>query len=401
VWDKFSAAEVERRYALARGLMREQGLSALVVFGNSGVNRGNMANPFWLSNHLDLHHCYLVVPLDETAETALYTGLTNHVPNAREVSDVPIVEWGGYDPAAQVAGRLREVGVEQGRVGLVGVNATFAMGMPYAHHARLREELPGLELVDVTAQYARLRLLKSEEEVEWLRRGAELTDRAIVALAEGARPGMTEMELVALAEVAYRPDGGMPRIMFLRSMSMDDPTGCVPAQNPSARRLEAGDVIITEFSASYWGYTGQIQRVVFVDAEPTEDWKRLFEVALEAYERIAAVIRPGATEADTIRAGSVIGEAGYRIYDDLVHGYGVDIMPPIVDRSCVEYWPWDDARPAPPGRTFEEGMAVVIQPNPVTPDEQMGLQLGELTVVRANGVESLHAVPFEPLVAAP
>ncbi len=399
MWDRFSPSEMERRYALARDLMRELELEALVVFGNSGVARGNMANPFWLTNHLDLHHCYVVVPLDESEETALYTGLTNHVPNAREVSDVPVIEWGGYDPAARVAERLRTVGAAQGRVGLVGVNATFSMGMPYAHHARLREELPDLELADATAPYAALRLVKSNEEIEWLRRAAALTDKAVVALAEGARPGMTDVELVALAEAAYRPDGGMPRIMFLRSMAMDDPSGCLPAQNASRRRLEAGDAVITEFSASYWGYTGQIQRVLFVEAEPTAEWRRMFAAALAAYERIASAIRPGATEADVIRAGSVIGEAGYSIYDDLVHGYGVDIMPPVVDRSCVRHWPWDDARPAPRGRVFEEGMAVVIQPNPVTPDERMGLQLGDLNVVRADGVESLHAVPFEPLIA--
>jgi Xaa-Pro aminopeptidase len=126
----------------------------------------------------------------------------------------------------------------------------------------------------------------------------------------------------------------------------------------------------------------------------------MFDVALEAYERIVDVLRPGTTEAEVIRAGSVIGEAGYAIYDDLVHGYGVDIMPPIVDRSCVQWWPWDEARPAPEGRTFEQGMAVVVQPNPITPDERMGLQLGQLTVVRADGAESLHSLPFEPLVAA-
>jgi Xaa-Pro aminopeptidase len=400
MWDRFSGAELARRYGLTRDLMREHELSALVVFGNSGVNRANMANPFWLSNHLDLHHCYLVVPLDEDEETALYTGLTNHVPNARETSDVPIVEWGGYAPAERVAGRLRAIGVTEGRAGLVGVNATFSMGMPFGHHARLREELPALELVDVTLPYARLRLVKSDEEVEWLRKAAELTDRAIVALAEGARPGMSDVELVALAEAAYRPEGGMPRIMFLRSMAMDDPNGCLPAQNPSHRRIEAGDVIITEFSASYWGYTGQIQRPVFVEAEPTPEWRRLFDVALESYERIVGVLRDGATEADVIRAGSRIGESGYAIYDDLVHGYGVDIMPPIVDRSCTRWWPWDEAGPAPEGRRFEEGMAIVVQPNPITPDERMGLQLGELTIVHSDRAESLHSVSFEPLVAA-
>jgi Xaa-Pro aminopeptidase len=394
VWDRFSPAEMERRFALARGLMREEELAALVLFGNSGVNRGNMANAFWLSNHLDLHHCYLVVPADESLETALYTGLTNHVPNAREVSDVPLIEWGGYNPAERVVARLREIGVTHGRAGLVGVNSKFSMGMPYAHHAHVRAELPELELVDVTGRFQRLRTVKSEEEIAWLRKAAELTDRAILALAEGARPGMTDVELVALAEAAYRPAGGMPRIMFLRSMAMDDPNGCLPAQNPSRRKIEAGDVIITEFSASYWGYTGQIQRPIFVAAEPTAEWQELFDVALASYEAIRGILRPGTTEAEVIEAAEPIRAAGLEIYDDLVHGYGVDIMPPIVDRTQLRHPPENG------GARFELDTAIVIQPNPVTSDERMGLQLGELTVVREDGAESLHEVPLEPLIAA-
>jgi Xaa-Pro dipeptidase len=394
VWDRFSDAEMDRRFGLARELMRERELAALVLFGNSGVSRGNMANAFWLSNHLDLHHCYLVVPADDSEETALYTGLTNHVPNAREVSTVPIVEWGGYEPARAVAARLRGLGLTSGRIGLVGVNAKFAMGMPYAHHARLREELPRLELVDVTGPFAGLRTVKSDEEIEWLRRAADLTDRAIVALADQARPGMTDVELVALAEGAYRAAGGLPRIMFLRSMAMDDPNGCLPAQNPSGRRIQHGDVIINEFSASYWGYTGQVHRPVFVGAEPTEEWQRLFDVALEAYRAIAGAVRTGGTEADAIEAAEPILDAGYAIYDDLIHGYGVDIMPPLVDRNQL------GRPPADGGARFERNMAIVIQPNPITPDERMGLQLGALTVVGDNGAESLHEVPFEPLITS-
>jgi Xaa-Pro aminopeptidase len=353
-----------------------------------------MANAFWLSNHLDLHHCYLVVPADESLEAALYTGLTNHVPNAREVSDVPVIEWGGYNPAEKVVARLRGIGATRGRAGLVGVNSKFSMGMPYAHHAHVRAELPELELVDVTGRFQRLRTVKSEEEIAWLRKAAELTDRAILALAEGARPGMTDVELVALAEAAYRPAGGMPRIMFLRSMAMDDPNGCLPAQNPSRRKIEAGDVIITEFSASYWGYTGQIQRPIFVAAEPTAEWQELFDVALASYEAIRGILRPGTTEAEVIEAAEPIRAAGLEIYDDLVHGYGVDIMPPIVDRTQLRHPPENG------GARFEQDTAIVIQPNPVTPDERMGLQLGELTVVRKDGAESLHGVPLQPLIAA-
>jgi Xaa-Pro aminopeptidase len=206
------------------------------------------------------------------------------------------------------------------------------------------------------------------------------------------------MELVAIAEAAYRPHGGMPHITFLRSMAMDEPTGCLPAQNPSRRRLAPGDVIITEFSASYWGYSGQIHRPIFVGAEPTAVWQRMFDVAKQAYDGIAGVLRPGATEADVLAAATPITDAGYAIYDDLIHGYGVDILPPLIDRERLGV---SDTVSLDGGRPIVElGMAIVVQPNPITPDERMGLQLGALTIVREEGAECLHGVPFEPLLAA-
>jgi Xaa-Pro dipeptidase len=385
VFDRFSVNEMERRHGLARALIESHGLDALVVFGNSGVNRHNQANVFWLSNHLDLHHCYLVLPRE--GDATLLVGLTNHVPNAREVSYVPNVEWGGYRPAERVVACLGKAR----RVGLVGINAAFAMGMPYAHWQDLHETLP--KLVDMTREFQRLRLVKSDEEVDWLRRAAALSDLAMLALRDEARVGMTEYELVAVAENAYRRQGGEAHITFLRSMPMDAPSGCLPAQNPSARRVERGDVIITEFSASYWGYSGQLHRPVFVAAEPTSEWQRLFDVALDAYRRLAAAVRAGNTETDALAAAAVIPAAGYEIYDDLLHGYGVDILPPLIDRTRLGSGAVD-------GMRFQAGMAVVLQPNPITPDERMGLQLGALTIVRDDGAECLHDVPFEPLLAA-
>jgi Xaa-Pro dipeptidase len=380
---------MERRLALTRALMSGHGLDALLVFGNSGVNRHNNVNPFWLTQYLDMHHSYAIVPRDGGVE--LFVGLVNHVPDAREQADAARVEWGGYQPGETVAARLRELGARS--VGLVGVAATWEVGMPYQHYLAL----DALETVDVTREFAALRATKSAEEVERLRGAARLTDLAILAARDAARPGVTELELVAEAEHAYRRRGGAVRITFLRSMPMDAPTACLPAQNPSDRRLERGDVVLTEFSASLGAYSGQVHRPIFVGAEPTAAWQRLFEIAKEAYDRIAMVLRSGATEGDAIRAAAVIGDAGYAIYDDLIHGYGTDYGPPLVDRSCVEHWR-SGAEP-PPGRTIARDTAVVIQPNPITPDERMGLQLGALTIVRDDGAECLHGLPFEPLIA--
>jgi hypothetical protein len=131
-------------------------LIGLLIFGNSGINRHNEANVFWLTNYLDLHHNYLIAPLDESMEPALYVGLTNHVPNARQVSDVPVIEWGGYNPSQTVAARLKQLGLISGRLGLVGVNHKFGMGMPYQHYLTLQETLPGLQLVEIMLVYARL-----------------------------------------------------------------------------------------------------------------------------------------------------------------------------------------------------------------------------------------------------
>ena len=384
---RFSADEMARRSALARRLMADLGLDFLVVFGNSGVNRHNHANHFWLSQWQDMHHCYLVVPRD--GDATLLVGLANHAPNARELSDVPNVEWGGYEPGTTVARLVR------GRVGLVGVNATWSDGMPWRHYLDLQAS--GAELVDVTREYASLRRIKSTEEIERLRGAAELSDLAITTLVDVAKPGVAETELVALVEESYRRRGGTTRITFLRSMPMDAPNGCLPAQNPSSRRLERGDVIITEFSASLWGYSGQVHRPVFVQADPTDEWLRMFDAARAAYDAISSGMTPGSTEGDVIRNASVLGERGYAVYDDLIHGYGTDYGPPLVDRSCVRYWHGGGEPPA--GRTIEEGMTIVVQPNPITPDERMGLQLGALTVVTPNGADSLHTLPLEPLIA--
>ncbi len=394
-YPRFSDAEFQRRNDLARDLMRREGLSTLVIFGNSGINRHNEANVFWLTNYLDLHHNYLVLPLE--GEAALLTGLVNHVPNARAVSVIADTRWGSYDPAKEIVAKLKKDGVGKGRVGLVGINATFGMGMPYQHYKTLCESLPEIEWVDVTRDYARLRVVKSEEEFDWLKIAAEFTDDTVAALENEIRVGMTEYDLIGIIEASYRRKGGQPHIAFLRSMPMDAPTACVPAQNVTDRVIQKGDVIIMEISASYWGYSGQIHRPIAVGQDPTPEWQKLFDIGEQAYGQICEAIRPNANEGDVIKAASVIGESGYRIYDDLIHGYGVDIHPPLIDQSCCDYW--NDAESIPAGRTFAEDMAMVVQPNPITPDERMGLQVGALTRVTKDGAVSLQKYPMKFVVA--
>jgi Xaa-Pro aminopeptidase len=99
------------------------------------------------------------------------------------------------------------------------------------------------------------------------------------------------------------------------------------------------------------------------------------------------VIRDGTTVEEVLNAADYIHHAGFSIYDDLVHSYGGGYLPPILRTRQTS------ARPAEPF-AFKENMTIVVQPNVISKDERMGVQVGELLRVTSTGVQSLHSYPM-------
>ena len=167
---------------------------------------------------------------------------------------------------------------------------------------------------------------------------------------------------------------------------MDNPKIFVPWMVSVPRVLSRGDVVITELTASYFaGYAGQIHRPYAVGAAPTRLYRRLFDVAMDCYERVASVLRPGSTTEDVLDATSVIEENGFTVYDSLLHQEG-GANPELGSKTSVH-----NKQPF----TFRENMVYVIQPQPVTRDRRAGLQLGSTTVIRPGGAENLSNYPFK------
>lgn len=374
LYPRFSDVEFSRRYALVRAAMQEADLSALVLYGTAG----SYNEVQYLSNFLVTREATLVFPID--GEPTLFVQYFNHVPNARQVASIADVRWGGLDVTTTTAGNLQERGLAQYRIGIVGT-------ISFKHYESIKQALPHATILDFTPRLLQLRLIKSDEEIAFLRKGAEFSDRAIAALEREARPGITEHELVAIVEGAYLGLGGKTHIHYMATTPMQNPTVCVPAQNQSNRVLEKGDVLITEISAHYHGYPGQILRPFTIGTPPTPQYQSMYDVAAEVFNRIAAVIRNGATIDAVLDVGEHIHTAGFTICDDLLHGFGGGYLPPILRTRHTS------ARPAQPF-TFQENMTVVIQPNVITEDERMGVQVGELVRVTRSGVESLHQYPL-------
>jgi Xaa-Pro aminopeptidase len=138
--------------------------------------------------------------------------------------------------------------------------------VPVQNYLTWQKELPGWKFRDVSTAFRALRLVKSSEEIEWLKKGAALTDNALQALIDNIRPGLREYELGAIVESAALHAGGLPHLCYLSSTPQNGAGACVPRQNLSDRVLATGDVVNTEISISWWGYSGQMHRPIFMGA---------------------------------------------------------------------------------------------------------------------------------------
>jgi Xaa-Pro dipeptidase len=370
-YPRFSDAEMARRRAALTQVMGEREVDHLLIHG---ANRSGPAVG-WLTRWPVTREAYVVVTPGE--RDLLFVDFYNHVPNARRIAteaEVRACEGRGIEhPLAALRGR----GAAGRRIGVIGP-------LPWRPAAALAE-LAG-ELVSLDADYTRLRLVKSAEELDWLRIGCELTDRAIAALRSGARPGIDERELGAIVEAAYLDRGGTTHIHYFAATPMDRPQLAVPAQWPTARRLQPGDALVCELSAAWWDHPGQVLRTFAVAAEPTPLYRELHDVAEAAFDAVAARLVAGATAAELVAASGVIEDAGFTIRDDLVHGFVGGYLPPVLGSRSR-------ALGSVPDFTFEAGMTVVVQPNVVTRDETAGVQTGELLLVTDTGPARLHSAP--------
>lgn len=361
----FSDAEMQRRREALAAAAAAKGADRVVLYG---AERSGTAVP-WLTRWAVTREAAVVFGPGE--QETLFVHFHNHVRLASEVARDADVRWGGESTFYNVVDELERRGGRSQTVGMVGT-------IPYQLRDVLAERFAGV--VDLTDDYTAIRMIKSAEEIEHLRLGAALSDAALDALVAGMRVGASDYELIDRVERAYVPLGGTTHIHYLSITDMADPDRPVPAQQPVGAVIKTGSVAVTELSAAFRGYSGQVLRTIIVADEPSPLYAELHDVATRAYEAVTAAIRPGATAAELHAAASMITEAGFRLNDDLVHGFGGGYLPPVIGRL----------EDPVPDVTLAEGMTMVVQPNVITQDGRAGVQTGELVVVTKDGFASLH-----------
>ena len=272
------------------------------------------------------------------------------------------------DPHALVAETARRL-----RPGSGGGTIALESSTAYQTFLRLARALPAWKFVDAAPVTERLRVIKSPEEVELLRRAIAITLDAMAAtfaqLAVGATEVQVSQALSREMEQRGAPGGGL--VQF-------GPSSALPHGGPAGPKLERETVVLIDCGCRVGGYTSDITRTTWFGDHPPDEFRGVFNVVHDAQTAAMELGRPGTPCEEMDRAArKVITAAGYGPFftHRLGHGLGMDGHEP-------EYLvAGNQTRLAP-------GMVFTIEPG-IYQLGKFGVRIEDDCIMTENGVEVL------------
>lgn len=266
------------------------------------------------------------------------------------------------------------------RVGFESQHLTVDM------YQSLRDNLPsGLALEPARGLVEELRMRKSPEEIEQLRRVADIAGRAFDRVRNGLRPGLRERDVAFLLEQTFRELGAegpsFPTIVAAGER------GALPHGRASDRVIQAGEMVVIDFGAEAGGYNSDTTRTVVL-GEPNPEQRRLIETVREAQRASMAMMKPGVS-ADSIdrKARQVAVELAGKEHA-FGHGLGHGIGLMVHERPYLS---------AADTTVLQPGMVITNEPGAYVPGWG-GVRLEEMVLITESGQEVISPASTEVAV---
>ncbi len=264
----FSELEYSRRIALVRAAMAQREIDILFItnpsnqfwltgydgwsfYTHQGVILPMEGAPYWWGRFMDANGARRTVWMEE--ENIL------HYNDAMVQSDI-------MHPMEDLASHLRIMGYGKARIG-VEMETYFYTAKA---HATLYEGLPDATLLDASVLVNWQRLIKSDEELRFMRRAARISELVIERAMELAEPGLRKHDLVGeLYRTAVQGEedswGDYPAIV---PMLPSGPDASAPHLTWNGEALKAGEATFVEQSGCYRRYHAPLCRTVFLGKPP-------------------------------------------------------------------------------------------------------------------------------------
>ncbi|GIJ54964.1 M24 family metallopeptidase [Virgisporangium aurantiacum] len=249
----------------------------------------------------------------------------------------------------------------------------------------LRSALPGVAQALAGDVLRELRLRKSPEEVEALRRAGAAIDSVHARMGEWLRPGRTEAEVAADIAAAIRA-AGHEKVDF--TIVASGPNGASPHHHTSDRVIEAGDPVVVDIGGTMPdGYCSDCTRTYVAGGRPPADFAEYYAALHEAQLAGLVAVRPGVAAQDVDAAcRDLLTKAGYgpEFLHRTGHGIGLDGHE-------------DPYLVAGNDRPLEPGMAFSIEPG-VYRAGRHGARIEDIVVCTEDGADRMNTLPTELVV---
>ncbi len=396
----FSESTFEGRLAAVREGMAAAGLDAIIVYavgsalGMDGLAQGHMR---YLANW-DGYSTPSMLIVPYAGELTLIVARPNLISMARRMVWFEDVRDAlPPNQAALAAALLEERTGAKARVGHIGLDE-----MPVPVWEALKGALPDAQWSDATLAVASLRTIKTEAQLAYHRRAADICDQMFATLAREVRKGKRGYQLKADMEHAAKSAGAEQAQSWMSIGPVSEEAHYFKEMN--LRVPQEGDQVLFGVNVLFEGHWGHALRSASM-GPPRDVHQRFFDLTLEMQEAILAILRPGGDVHDIFRAAEAVlsrhhpnwREKGFKIrrighsqgmsYDDVVLKAA---FPDTLDETLGLA---ESAEPI----EIKPGMVFEVHPSVYLPGVSGGA-LGDLVAVTASVPEILTRFPRQLIV---
>ena len=282
-----------------------------------------------------------------------------------------------HRPVDKLVEALKARGIDRGKV---GIDLTY---LPAVDFVRLNELLPRVELIDTTQTLAKVRRIKSADEVDILERATKGTHSAVLDAIGASKTGDTEKDIAAKIANGITVNGA-DTVMFMCFGS--GPRAILAHGAPSDRKTEPGDIIRLDTGGRYGAYFSDFART-YSAGDPTPGQREIYRKLVEVHKETIGAARPGVTAEELF----------FICKDEFKKRQLPFHMPHIGHSFGVELHEYPMLRPGDK-TPLEAGMVINIEPVMVDRERKSLYHVEDLFVVTDDGYRLLtHGFPPEEL----
>lgn len=353
--------------------MAEHGLDAIV---SCSPENYAYAAGFVVPSQPLIRHRHAMVVVTADGRTELFSVDMEASTVKRREPDVPTRIWAEFtdDAMLVLADQLKQLDLGRGRV---GIEMDY---LPAGDLLRLQEALPQARFQRCEHILARLRQIKTADEIALLRRLSRISDQAITDALAAVRTGDSEMDIAGhLTRKVYELGAEDFKLMIIATGERSP----LPNVGPSERRLKRQDVCRVEIFSVISGYQAGVCRTAVVEEAPPmakEIWQHLVDCKYQIME----MVKPGASCRAIYDAFiAKLSEMKLPPISFVGHGIGLHLHEdPYLGKTPVLGRPGSDA-------VIEDGMVLGFEPLCYETGYGFGMQNKDMLLVTADGCELL------------